>query len=55
MNAGERVLDFLYITQLQVDDEWAVTTPNGFTWWAGSFAQYVEIVGEEISPDGMTG
>lgn len=55
MNAGEEVLDFLYTTQLQVDDEWAVKTPNGFTWWPGQNAQHVEIVGEETSPDGMTG
>jgi len=55
MNAGEEVLDFLYTTQLQVDDEWAVKTPTGFTWWAGPFAQHVEIIGEEISPEGQTG
>ncbi|HPX37606.1 MAG TPA: hypothetical protein PLH92_07800 [Mycobacterium sp.] len=55
MNAGEEVLDFLYTTQHQVDDEWAVKTPNGFTWWAGPFAQHVEIIGEETSPDGQTG
>lgn len=55
MNAGEEVLDFLYTAQLQVDDEWAVKTPNGFTWWAGPFAQHVEIIGEEISPEGQTG
>ena len=55
MNAGQQVLDFLYSTQLQVDDEWAVRTPNGFTWWAAESAQTVEIIGEETSPDGMTG
>ena len=55
MNAGEEVLDFLYTTQLQVDDEWAVKTPTGFTWWAGQHAQHVEIIGEETSPDGMKG
>ena len=55
MNAGERVLDFLYTTQLQVDDEWAVTTPTGFIWWAAGNAQSVEILGEQSSGDGMTG
>lgn len=55
MNAGEQVLDFLYATQLQVDDEWAVRTPDGFTWWAAEKAQSVEIIDEETSPEGMTG
>ena len=54
-NAGEQVLDFLYTTQLQVDDEWAVKDPGGFTWWAAENAQSVQILGEETSPDGMTG
>jgi len=55
MNAGEQVLDFLYNTQLQVDDEWAVRTPTGFVWWAGYHAQIVEIIGEQTSPEGQTG
>jgi hypothetical protein len=55
MNAGEQVLDFLYNTQLQVDDEWAVRTPTGFIWWAGYNAQIVEIIGEQTSPEGQTG
>lgn len=55
MNAGEQVLDFLYSTQLQVDDEWAVRTPLGFTWWAAGNAQSVEIIGEESGPENMTG
>ncbi len=55
MNAGREVLDFLYTEQLQVDDEWAVRTRNGFTWWGGHNAQSIEILGEETSPDGMTG
>ena len=32
MNAGRELLDFLYTEQLQVDDDWAERTPNGFTW-----------------------
>ena len=55
MNAGEEVLEFLYTTQLQVDDEWAVRTPTGFIWWAGDNAQIVEIIGEQTSPEGQTG
>lgn len=55
MNAGQQVLDFLYSTQLQVDDEWAVRTPNGFTWWAAGNAQAVEIIGEAPIFDGMNG
>ena len=55
MNAGEQVIDFLYAEQLQVDDQWAVRTPTGFTWWAGHNAQTIEIVGEETAPDGLVG
>lgn len=55
MNAGEQILDFLYQTQLQVDDEWAVRTPGGFSWWAAEQAQTVEIIGEESGPGGGTG
>jgi hypothetical protein len=54
-NAGEQVLDFLYTTQLQVDDQWAVRAADGFTWWAAENAQVVEIIGEDTSPDAMTG
>lgn len=55
MNAGEQIIDFLYTEQLQVDDQWAVRTPTGFTWWAGHNAQTIEVLDEETSPDGMTG
>lgn len=55
MNAGEQVIDFLYAEQLQVDDQWAVRTPTGFTWWAGHNAQTIEIVDEETAPDGLVG
>ena len=55
MNAGEEVVDFLYSTQLQVDDEWAVRTPNGFVWWAADNAQTVEILREQTLPDGKMG
>jgi hypothetical protein len=55
MNVGEQVVDWLYSTQLQVDDEWSIRTPTGFTWWAAENAQTIEIVGEETAPDGETG
>lgn len=55
MDTGRQVIDFLYSEQLQVDDEWAVRTPNGFTWWGGHNAQTIEILGEDTTPDGMTG
>jgi hypothetical protein len=55
MNVGEQVVDWLYSTQLQVDDEWSIRTPTGFTWWADENAQTIEIVGEETAPDGETG
>ncbi|MBU3707201.1 MAG: hypothetical protein FGM50_11065 [Mycobacterium sp.] len=55
MDTGRQVIDFLYSEQLQVDDEWAVRTPSGFTWWGGHNAQTIEILREETSPDGMTG
>ena len=55
MNLGEQTLDWIYGTQLQVDDEWAVRTPTGFTWWADQNAQTIEIVGEDTGPDGQPG
>ena len=33
-------------------DEWAVRTPTGFTWWADQNAQTIEILGEEVGPEG---
>lgn len=55
MNVGEQTIAWLYDKQLQVDDEWAVRGPNGFTWWASLNAQAIEIVSEEAGPDGETG
>ncbi len=55
MNVGRQTIEWLYSTQLQVDDTWAVRLPNGFTWWASSNAQTIEIIGEEQGPDGQTG
>ena len=55
MNAGRHTLDWLYATHLQVDDEWSVRRPNGFTWWAHHHAQTIEVISEEEGPDGQTG
>ncbi|HEY3747341.1 MAG TPA: hypothetical protein VGL17_13910 [Gemmatimonadaceae bacterium] len=55
MDVGEQAIDWLYTTQLQVDEEWSVRTPTGFTWWADKNAQTIEIVGEETGPDGGIG
>ena len=56
MNAGQATIEWLYNDQLQVDDEWAVRTPDGFRWWAYRNAQTVEVVGADHSdPDEETG
>jgi hypothetical protein len=55
VNVGEQTTDWLYRTSLQVDEEWSVRTPSGFTWWADKNAQTVEIVGEETGPEGQSG
>ena len=55
MNAGEQTIDWLYREQLQVDEQWSIRTPEGFTWWADQNAQTIEILGEEIGPEGETG
>ena len=52
---GQQTIEWLYSEQLQVDDEWAVRGPAGFTWWAYSNAQTIEIVGQEVGPDGRIG
>lgn len=55
MNAGQQTIEWLYSTQLQVDDQWAVRRTDGFTWWAYQNAQTIEIIAEEQGPDGQTG
>ena len=55
-NAGEQTIEWLYGEQLHVDDEWAVRTPGGFTWWADQQSQTIAVVGqEEGGPGGETG
>jgi hypothetical protein len=39
-DVGTRVVEFVH-RQLQVDAEWCVSGPRGFTWWAGPLAQHV--------------
>jgi hypothetical protein len=39
-DVGLKAIQFLY-SLLQIDDEWSVREPRGFTWWAGDYAQRV--------------
>jgi len=55
VNTGKQAIEWLYHEQLKVDDKWSVRTPNGFKWWADKNAQAVEVLGEEIGPDGDIG
>lgn len=55
MNIGRQTIDWLYREQLQIDDEWAVRTDVGFTWWADRNAQTIEIIAEETGPGGEDG
>ena len=55
MNAGEKVVDWLYREQLQVDEQWSVRSERGFTWWADQNAQTIEVLGEDPGPDGRPG
>ena len=55
MNVGEQTIDWLYREQLQVDEQWSVRTGQGFTWWADQNAQTIEILGEEVGPEGEMG
>lgn len=55
MNAGEKVVDWLYREQLEVDEQWSVRTDRGFTWWPDQNAQTIEVLGEDPGPDGRTG
>ncbi|HPX37702.1 MAG TPA: hypothetical protein PLH92_07515 [Mycobacterium sp.] len=55
MDLGAKTIDWLYNIQLQVDDEWSVRTPTGFTWWADQNAQTIEVVGQDTGPDGQPG
>lgn len=52
MNAGERTISWLFEDQLQVAQEWSEPVPTGFRWWADKHAQTIELIGEEVRPDG---
>jgi hypothetical protein len=55
MNTGRDTVEWLFNEQLNVDSEWSLRTPNGFRWWADRNAQTIEVVGEEVGPDGEIG
>jgi hypothetical protein len=56
LDAGTRIIDWLYTQQLKIDDYWAVRSPQGFRWWADKQGQTIEVVGQEPGgPEGATG
>jgi len=55
MNAGMKAVEWLFSEQLKVDSEWSVRTRDGFRWWADKNAQTIEVVGNEVGPDGDVG
>jgi hypothetical protein len=55
MNAGQKTIEWLRDEQLQVDDEWSVRRPAGFTWWAHRHAQHVDVVRDYDGPGGDKG
>ena len=55
MNTGKQTVEWLFNEQLKVDEEWAVRTHNAFRWWADKNAQTVEVIGQEVGPDGDIG
>jgi len=55
MNTGGQTIEWLYHEQLKINDEWAIRTPKGFTWWADKNAQTIEVIGEETGPNGEIG
>lgn len=55
MSTAEQIIEWLYGEQLQVDEKWSVRTERGFTWWAHQNAQTIEILSEQIGPEGQTG
>lgn len=55
LNIAETIIDWLYTTQLQIEEQWSYLLPTGFTWWAEKYSQTVEFVLEETGPSGETG
>ena len=52
MSTGPRVLEWLRTTLLQHDAQWVEATPRGFRWWPHQQAQTLEVIGQELGPDG---
>jgi len=46
MARAHDLIDWLFDEQLQVDEEWAVRTDRGFTWWPDGQAQTIEVIEE---------
>lgn len=40
MDAGLALVDYLF-QRMEVEEEWAIRRPRGFTWWARDLAQYI--------------
>ncbi|MBK1645196.1 hypothetical protein CKO25_11185 [Thiocapsa imhoffii] len=53
MSTGQRILQWLRTTLLQIDADWLEETPNGYRWWPHQQAQTLEVIGQEIGPDGV--
>ena len=54
MSFTDPTLTQLY-RDLQIDHEWSIRTPTGFTWWADQSAQHIHFLGEISSPEGEVG
>lgn len=52
MTADDQLLLWLYRDQLQVDDNWSIKHPNGFSWWAHEYRQDVACVAQICDHEG---
>ena len=55
VNVAEQTIDWLFDERFGIGEDWSYRIPTGFTWWADRYAQTVEIVGQQSTPDGQTG
>ena len=55
MDVGQQTVEWLYKSQLQVDEQWSMRTAHGFTWWPYQHAQTVTSTDEVKGPDGTMG
>ncbi|NCA72139.1 MAG: hypothetical protein EOM91_19110, partial [Sphingobacteriia bacterium] len=53
MSIGQHTLDWLRTELLQVDAAWLEHTSRGFRWWPHRQAQTLEVIGQEVTPDGV--